>query len=120
MALTKSQILEEVKDTIGITGNYQDKTILRHINEVSVYMESAGVPAAVLVSEKAIGAIARGVSDLWNYGSGSGSLSPYFYQRIIQLIYTPSGNSGTVYLTDQGDRLMDGAGNYLIDGSEDE
>lgn len=118
MAMTKSQILEEVKDTIGITGNYQDKTLLRHIEEVSAYMASAGVPAAVLVSEKAIGAIARGVSDLWNYGTGGGALSPYFYQRIIQLIYTPSEESGAVYLTDGGDRLMDGAGNYLIDGSE--
>lgn len=119
MAMTKSQILEEVKDTIGITGNYQDKTLLRHIDEVSAYMASAGVPAAVLVSEKAIGAIARGVSDLWNYGTGGGALSPYFYQRIIQLVFTPAlDDSGAVYLTDQGDRLMDGAGNYLIDGSE--
>ena len=57
-------------------------------------MASAGVPAAVLISEKAIGAIARGVSDLWNYGSGGGSLSPYFYQRVIQLIYTPSDRQG--------------------------
>lgn len=114
--MTTSQILEAVKDTIGITGNYQDKTLLQHINEVSGYMESAGVPAAVLTSEKAIGAISRGVSDLWNYGTGGGSLSPYFYQRVIQLVFAPSDNSGTVYLTDQGDRLMDGAGNYLIDG----
>lgn len=88
MALTRLQILEEVKDTIGITGNYQDKTLLRHIDDVSGYMESAGVPAAVIASEKALGAIARGVSDLWNYGSGGGTLSPYFYQRAIQLIHT--------------------------------
>lgn len=94
MAMTKAQLLEEIKDTIGITGNYQDKTLLRHIEEVSGYMASAGVPAAVLISEKAIGAIARGVSDLWNYGSGGGSLSPYFYQRVIQLIYTPSDRQG--------------------------
>lgn len=89
MAMTKAQLLEEVKDAIGITGDYQDRTLLRHIEEVSGFMESAGVPASVLVSERAIGAITRGVSDLWNYGAGSGSLSPYFYQRIIQLIYAP-------------------------------
>ncbi len=94
MAMTKAQILEEVKDTIGITGNYQDKTLMRHIDEVSAYMASAGVPAAVLVSGNAIGAIARGVSDLWNYGTGGGALSPYFYQRIIQLVYTSPEESG--------------------------
>ncbi|MCI9366311.1 MAG: hypothetical protein HFJ54_07320, partial [Clostridia bacterium] len=31
------------------------------------------------------GIIARGVSDLWNYGSGGTSFSPYFMQRAIQL-----------------------------------
>ncbi len=88
MALTRTQILEEVKDTIGITGNYQDRTLLRHIEDVSDYMASAGVPAAVIASPKALGAISRGVSDLWNYGSGGGTLSPYFYQRVIQLSHT--------------------------------
>jgi hypothetical protein len=31
------------------------------------------------------GTVARGVSDLWNYGAGAGKLSEYFYERVIQL-----------------------------------
>ena len=31
------------------------------------------------------GVFSRGVSDLWNYGSGGTSFSPYFMQRAIQL-----------------------------------
>lgn len=36
-------------------------------------------------SKKCVGVIARGVSDLWNYGNGSTGLSPYFKERVIQL-----------------------------------
>lgn len=49
-------------------------------------MRSAGVPENTLQSEKIIGAVARGVTDLWNFGAGNGKLSEYFYQRVIQLV----------------------------------
>ena len=48
-------------------------------------MLGAGVPEQIVNSKKAVGTIIRGVSDLWDYGSGKTSLSPYFYERVNQL-----------------------------------
>lgn len=38
-------------------------------------------------SSKAVGILTRGVSDLWNYGAGNSTLSPYFKERTVQLVY---------------------------------
>lgn len=78
-------MLEKIKANIGITGNYQDKTIEGYIEEVKQFLISAGVSKDVVEAETSIGIITRGVIDLWNYGSGGTSLSPYFIQRAIQL-----------------------------------
>lgn len=89
MKITSEELLTKVKAAIGITGDYQDDTIEMHIDEVKAFLGSAGVRASVLESDKVVGVVARGVLDLWNYGAGDGSLSPYFYQRTIQLVYEP-------------------------------
>lgn len=89
MAITADELLARVKNSIGITGDYQDNTIEEYIFEVKAYLASAGVSAAVLQSDKVVGVIARGVLDLWNYGAGDGALSPYFNQRCLQLVYAP-------------------------------
>lgn len=89
MTLTTEQLLARVKAAIGVTGEYQDNAIGIYIDEVKAFLTSAGVRATVLQSDKAVGIIARGVMDLWNYGAGGGALSPYFSQRAIQLIHEP-------------------------------
>ena len=89
MGMAEQALLTKVKNAIGITGDFQDATIGEYIAEVKGYLKSAGVPDAVLQSEKVAGIVSRGVLDLWNYGAGDGSLSPYFYQRAVQLIYSP-------------------------------
>lgn len=76
-------ILDKVKSALGITGSYQDNTIIVYIDEVTEYLKSAGVDDKLLNSESISGVIARGVSDLWN---GEGRFSPYFYERVIQLV----------------------------------
>lgn len=88
--ITKDQLLTEVKARLGITGNYHDDAILGYIDDVKGFLASGGVHATVLKSDKAVGLIARGVLDLWNYGAGDGTLSPYFYQRLTQLAFDPS------------------------------
>lgn len=80
-------ILAAVKNALGITGDYQDATIKVYMEDVMAYMESAGVPKAVINSSKSVGVIARGVTDLWNYTGGAGKLSEYFYQRVGQLVH---------------------------------
>lgn len=78
-------MLENVKRSLGITGSYQDATIQQYIDEVKRYLIDGGVLKEVVDHPSSVGTIARGVSDLWNYGSGGTSFSPYFIQRAIQL-----------------------------------
>lgn len=80
------EILKKVKNALGITGSYQDNTLMEYIIEVKLFLQDLGVPKQVVDSDAAAGVISRGVSDLWNYDSGN--LSKYFYQRAIQLIYS--------------------------------
>lgn len=75
--------LTDVKTALGITGEYQDSTIQAYIDEVEGFLIDAGVSADKITN----GVVARGVSDLWNYGEGGGTLSPYFFQRATQLSY---------------------------------
>lgn len=78
-------LLTSVKTALGITGTYQDATLQTYIDEVNEYLQDAGVPAAYINTRKTVGVVTRGVADLWSYGGGSGALSPYFYERVIQL-----------------------------------
>lgn len=73
--------LADVKTALGITGTYQDATLQQYIDEVVAFLNDAGVASANITS----GIIARGVSDLWNYGAGEGKLSSYFMMRASQL-----------------------------------
>lgn len=85
--MTEEKLLAEVKKSLNITGTFQDETLKNYIFEVLEYLEDAGVSDAVLKTDSIIGVVARGVSDLWNYGSGGADFSPYFMQRVIQLSY---------------------------------
>ncbi|MBR5948166.1 MAG: phage head-tail connector protein [Clostridia bacterium] len=78
-------MLTTVKLALGITGDYQDGALQVYIDEVNEYLRAAGVPPAVIGTQATAGTVARGVSDLWNYGAGEGKLSPYFHERVIQL-----------------------------------
>lgn len=83
--MTDTELLEEVKNRLGITGPYVNPQISGHIEDTKFYMEDAGVPKEILNDEVSVGAITRGVSDLWNYGAGNGTFSEFFYQRVAQL-----------------------------------
>lgn len=75
--------LEMVKNALGIVGDYQDATLTVYLNEVMDFLKDSGVAEADITA----GLVARGVSDLWDYGSGTGKLSTYFVQRAAQLAY---------------------------------
>lgn len=89
--MTDEEILAKVKTALGIGGTYQDDTLRIYIDEAKEYLRSAGVSEAAILSKRAIGVISRGVSDLWNYGAGSASLSEYFMQRATQLALEEKG-----------------------------
>ena len=86
--MTEAELLTEVKKALGITGDYQNGTLSIYIGEVLEYLSNAGVPADKLLNKYIVGVVARGVSDLWNYGASGGKLSDYFMQRVTQLAYT--------------------------------
>lgn len=75
--------LDDIKTALGITGDYQDTTLQIYFDEVVEFLIDAGVKQSNITA----GIVARGVSDLWNYGMGQGRLSEYFYQRASQLSY---------------------------------
>jgi len=89
-------MLEKIKANIGITGSYHDETVKGHIAEVKQFLLDAGVSRNIVESESSIGIITQGVVDLWNYGSGCTSLSPYFIQRAIQLASKKEQTDGQV------------------------
>lgn len=88
-------MLSAVKAALGITGDYLDATISLYIAEVNEYLTDAGVPSAIVGTEQTVGVVSRGVADLWNYGGGAGVLSPYFYERVIQLASVADSDTGT-------------------------
>lgn len=81
--MNDAEMLTKVKYSLGIEGDYQDNTISEYIEEVMDFLTDAGVAASNIKA----GLVARGVSDLWNYGSGGGELSDYFIKRATQLSY---------------------------------
>lgn len=83
--MTDAELLAKVKHGLGITGDFQDETLMLYIEDVKSFMKSAGIKEAVLNNEVSVGCIMRGVADLWNYGSGNATLSDYFKMRLIQL-----------------------------------
>ena len=107
--MTDAELLEKVKIGIGITGTYQDATLLTYIDDVKNFLSDAGVPENIVNCSESVGVITRGVSDLWNYGAGSAEFSPYFIQRATQLVYKrigtidvssyPGSSAGTVKIT---------------------
>lgn len=84
-------LLDAIKIRLGVTGEYHDGLLLAYAEDVKAYMLSAGVKPRIINGETSIGCIARGVADLWNYGSGEGRFSEVFNQRVIQLALPSAG-----------------------------
>ena len=89
--MTDEELLTKVKSGLGITGTYQDETLKIYIADVKSFLIDAGVSKEIVDDSESVGVIMRGVSDLWNYGSGNASFSQYFLQRATQLAYKESG-----------------------------
>ena len=84
-AISEADLLAAIKSSLNINGTQFDDSLTLYSDEVQGYLLLAGVRQEVLDSTLAVGCIARGVADLWNYGNGDTKLSEYFYQRAEQL-----------------------------------
>ena len=89
--LTTAERLAKVKTALGIGGDYQNETLTIYIDEVIAEMIAAGVKKEVAESAAAVGCIACGVNDLWNYSSGGVKHSEYFNRRLVQLSMMQGG-----------------------------
>jgi len=84
--LTAAERLAKVKAALGLNGtNYQDDTLTIYVDEVIDEMICAGVKKEIAESAAAVGCIACGVNDLWNFTSGGVKHSEYFNRRVTQL-----------------------------------
>lgn len=93
--MAEFDILESVKIALGQQGNdYINGTFDFYIKEVKQYLLDGGCSEEVVNSATSAGVIARGVADLWNYGSGNAVLSPYFKERAIQLCSKKEATGG--------------------------
>lgn len=84
--MTNAELLANVKKGLMITGKQFDDVLSIHIADVKSYLKFAGVDDSRLESNDVVGVILRGVSDLWNNSAGDVEFSPYFYDRVSQLV----------------------------------
>lgn len=89
--MADAAILAAVKDALGVTGTFTDNTISVYIDDVVDFMSGAGVSAAMITASP--GVIARGVSDLWDNDGGNVKFSPYFHERVAQLVLRSNGGA---------------------------
>jgi hypothetical protein len=85
--LTTAERLEKVKTALygDATPTYNDGQLQIFIDEVIDELISGGVKREVAESTAAVGCIACGVTDIWNYTSGGVKHSEYFNRRMVQL-----------------------------------
>ena len=88
--MTDAELLVKVKTGLMITGDHFDDVLTLHIEDVKDYMVNAGVHSSLIDSDKSIGAILRGVADLWT--NGSSEFSPYFRDKVTQLALVGGGD----------------------------
>ena len=80
--------MAQIDDVISACGytEYHKSQIQPYYNDALNFLRDAGVPESVVVSSKATGCIARYVQDTFNLNSNAVNLSPFFYQRLKQLM----------------------------------
>lgn len=85
--LTTAERLAKVKYALygDATQTYNDEQLQLFIDEVIDELICAGVKKEVAESAAAVGCIACGVNDIWNYSSGGVKHSEYFNRRMVQL-----------------------------------
>ncbi len=85
--LTPAEMLAKVKYALygNADGNYNDEQLQLYIEEVIDELICGGVNEEVAKSTAAVGCIACGVNDIWNYSSGGVKHSEYFNRRLVQL-----------------------------------
>jgi hypothetical protein len=85
--VTDAELLLECKKSLNIQPetSHFDGVLNQKILVVKSYMTRAGVSAAAMEDDMAVGIIVMGVADLWNIGGGEIKFSPAFNTLLSQL-----------------------------------
>lgn len=83
--MTEQEVFDTVYAAMGFADNTNVAQIRPFYDDVVDFIQGAGITDKTVLSGKICGLIARGCMDLWDYGSGAGQLSDYFYKRLNQL-----------------------------------
>ena len=85
--LTAAERLKKVRIALYGTdaNNYNDEQLTIFIDEIIDELIDSGVKREVAEITAAVGCIAVGVNDIWNYSSGGVKHSAQFDRRLIQL-----------------------------------
>ncbi|MEE0265925.1 MAG: collagen-like protein [Acutalibacteraceae bacterium] len=91
--MTVQEMSIKIAELLQYTGDNPLLTVLpAYITQAQFVIKNAGVKDTVAESEKAVGAICRGVLDLWNFSAGDGKFSQSFFQMVEQLKYNDGVN----------------------------
>lgn len=91
--MTVQEMSIKIAELLQYTGDNPFLTVLpAYITQAQFVLRNAGVKDSVVESEKAVGAICRGVLDLWNFSAGDGKFSQSFFQMVEQLKYNDGVN----------------------------
>ncbi|WP_373232107.1 hypothetical protein [Cohnella sp.] len=78
MPLSNDELLQKVKEGLGLGGDYQNHTLLPKVLAARGYMLNAGVTLEQLESDLGIATLTVGANDLWNLTSGEVKFSEAF------------------------------------------
>lgn len=92
-----------------------DSLLNQKIMAVKGYLSGAGVSAAVMDTDLAIGVIVLGVTDLWELNGGQAKLSTMFMTLASQLAYQSYANANAFRVNYDGNGST--SGNVPIDGN---
>ncbi len=76
--MTTEELLQKVKEGLGLGGSYQNPTLLPKVLAVQAYMLNAGITLDQFESDLGIATLTVGVNDLWNLTPGEVKFSDAF------------------------------------------
>jgi len=90
MALTDAELLQKVKEGLGLGTGYQNPVLMPKVLAVKQYMLGAGITPEKFESELGIATLTVGVNDLWNLTPGEVTFSDAFMVILLPQLMASS------------------------------
>ena len=89
--MTQEELLDKVMVGLDKIPPHLRDTIRIHMDDILLDMIDSGVPTTLIdlekdfIDRKCLGAVVRGVADVWNHGNSDTKVSEYYRQRVDKL-----------------------------------